>query len=384
MLSGVTNFIAARPVLRMLAQDLYCRISRHVALLPPLGVALEMTYLCNWRCNMCFHHRPAVHDKMAGTISARKSEELSTDEIECLINELAGMGVRHLSLHGGEPLIRPDFGTILEYAVMKGIHVTTFTNATLMTGEIAELLVRFMPDIGVSIHGGEKIHDVVTGVPGSFQKSMAGLRLLQEEKRRRGSETPRIHLACVVSSVNVEHLDEMVDVACQLGLPDFGLATPTFTSQEAVDSSLGRLPPPCGKGCFVGDALLDSSAVGVNAAVYRASVERMEIAAERVGIKALSYPFSSENEVAAYFANPYSSLGKACDYVWYSSVVSAFGDVYPCIQLGFLGFNMGNIRKNGFKAIWRNSAYREFRRKFFRSGRYLPVCAKCCSVVDNR
>jgi len=383
MFSALTKYIAGRPVLRLLAQRLYCRISRHVILLPPLGVALETTYSCNWRCKMCFHHRPEVHAKMAKTISERKAEELTTTEIKSLVDELVSMGVRHLSLHGGEPLIRPDFSEILEYAATRGLHVTAFTNATLMTGEIAEAMVRFMPELGVSIHGGEQVHDAITGISGSFQKSIAGVRLIQKTKMRLGSKTPQIHLTCVVTADNCGKLDEMVAVAADLGLDRFGLSLPTFTSREAIDDTYAHLPEPCGAKCFLGDSLVDASVLKVESSIYKASIERMKAAAERAGISVIPYPFSSEQEIAAYFANPFFTLGGGCDYLWYSSVVSAFGDIYPCIQLSFLGFRMGNLRDGGFRKTWKNTAYREFRRKFLESGRHLSVCSKCCSVFDE-
>jgi len=383
MSRSLVQAIVNRPALRLFLQRLYCAVSRRLYLLPPLGVAVELTYACNWRCRMCFHHRPDAHARMAETIHSQRQMELTTLELKDLFAQLSAMGVKHVSLHGGEPLIHPDFSEILADAHGKGLDVSTFTNATLISEEIAEALVRHMPFLGVSIHGTEQVHDRVTGIPGSYRKSMAGLRVLREVKRRLGSETPRIQLTCIVTALNYERLDGMVEVARELALDEVGIGPPTFTSAEAMAETRARLPEAQGGGCFLGDSLVPSEIMRVDAARYRESVQRLKEAGRKAGIRVNSYPFGSEEEVAAYFADPRRALGRACNYPWYSSVVSAYGDVYPCIQLSFLGYNMGNIRERPFRAIWHSPAYRDFRRAFLKSNRFLPVCAKCCSVVDE-
>jgi len=383
MTRSLVQTIVNRPALRLFLQRLYCTVSRRLHLLPPLSVAVELTYACNWRCHMCFHHRPDAHARMAETINSRRRQELTTVELKDLFSQLAAMGVKHVSLHGGEPLIRPDFCDLLADAHGKGLDVSTFTNATLITEEIAEALVRHMPFLGVSIHGTEAVHDRVTGIPGSFRKSMAGLQRLREVKRRFGSETPRIHLTCIVTALNCEHLDGMAEVARELGLEEVGIGPPTFTSEEAMSETRARLPSAKGRGDFLGDSLVPAETVRVDAARYGDAVQRLKDAAGRLGIRANTYPFCSEEEIAAYFADPKRALGRGCNYPWYSSVVSTYGDVYPCIQLSFLGYNMGNIRERPFRSVWHSPAYRDFRRAFLKSNRFLPVCAKCCSVVDE-
>jgi radical SAM protein with 4Fe4S-binding SPASM domain len=384
MVRTLINYMASRPRLRVAAQRSYARISRNVRLLPPVGVAVELTYACNWRCKMCFHHRPAVHDAMVKTLTSKKAEELSIEELKALVDEIAAMGVKHLSLHGGEPLIRPDFCELLEYAAGKGLHTSTFTNATLITEEVAACLVKHLCDVGISIHGAEGTHDAVTGVPGSFQKAVAGVQRLQEAKRRTNSAQPVIHLVCIVSRWNHEHLDEMVNVARQVGLTEFAVGLTTFTSREAEEATLKLTGARNDSTTFLGDSLIEPETLQVDPVRYRQAVDRLQRAAHEAGIKASAYNFRSEEEIMLAFADPFFRFGRRCDYPWLSSLVSAYGDVYPCVQFSFLGFNMGNIRQIPFPKIWRGHAYRQFRSGFARNRCYLPACAKCCFVLGEQ
>lgn len=59
-----------------------------------------------------------------------QEDELSTQEILNIFQKLAGAGVEHLTITGGEPTLRPDFRTIVQYAVKKFDNVLVQTNGT--------------------------------------------------------------------------------------------------------------------------------------------------------------------------------------------------------------------------------------------------------------
>jgi hypothetical protein len=277
---------------------------------------------------MCFHHRPEIHGKMAGTIQSRRKDELTTAELKALIEDLIRSGVRHVSLHGGEPLIRPDFAEILTYAASRKLHTSTFTNATLITDEIARIMVENLHDLGTSIHGSEAVHDQVTGIPGSFRQAVDGLLRLQAAKRAAKSMTPHINLACIVTAINYRHLAELVDVAKQLGLDHFGFGIVTTTSPAAVDATRRMLGFKACSSPFIGDALLDPGLLEVNAAEYRNEIEKARELAGNNGIRVFSYPFNSDSAITQAFSDPLFRLGKKCHYPWFSSVISTYGHVF--------------------------------------------------------
>src|SRR4030042_1207561 len=87
----------------------------------PLDVSLELTYRCNNRCVHCYCNLPSNNTKAL-------EEELTTEEIKKILNELSSMGSLWLLITGGEPILRNDFAEIYLYAKKKGFLITLFTN----------------------------------------------------------------------------------------------------------------------------------------------------------------------------------------------------------------------------------------------------------------
>lgn len=144
-------------------------IERH---LPYMG-CLELTYRCNQACKHCYCNLP-------GNDSC-KSQELSTREIERILDEAAEAGCLWLLLTGGEVLLREDFGRIYLHAVRKGMLVEVFTNATLINEETARRFAEFPPlGVDISVYGSTpELHDAITRVPGSFARTMEGIAWLK-------------------------------------------------------------------------------------------------------------------------------------------------------------------------------------------------------------
>ena len=93
---------------------------------------------------------------------------------------------------GGEVLLRPDFEELYLHALGRGLLVTVFTNGTLVTERVADLFDRHRPLlVEVSLYGmTRETYERVTGVPGSFDRCLAGIRRLVDRGRRRSSSRP--------------------------------------------------------------------------------------------------------------------------------------------------------------------------------------------------
>jgi radical SAM protein with 4Fe4S-binding SPASM domain len=98
----------------------------------PLVAGLELTFRCNLACVHCYVNQPA-NDR------GEKARELTTDEWKRVLDEVADAGVLWLTFTGGEPLLRPDFCELYEYAHAKGFVLAVYTNATLITEKHVEL-----------------------------------------------------------------------------------------------------------------------------------------------------------------------------------------------------------------------------------------------------
>jgi len=141
----------------------------------PLLFELEITARCNLNCRHCYINLPAA-DRLA------ESKELSLDEIREIVDEAVSLGALWCLVTGGEPLLRDDFLEIYRYLRRKGLLVTVFTNATLVTTEHISLFKKFPPrDIEVSVYGvSAGTYERITRRPGSFAAFQRGLNLLLE------------------------------------------------------------------------------------------------------------------------------------------------------------------------------------------------------------
>jgi radical SAM protein with 4Fe4S-binding SPASM domain len=167
---------------------------------------IEITRRCPLECVHCYNNLPA------GDAEARRGE-LTFEEHCRLLDQLAEAGCLWLLYTGGEIFARRDFLEIYTYAKKKGFLITLFTNATMVTPQIADYLVEWRPfSIEVTLYGGSReTYERVTRLPGSYDRCVRGIRLLRD----RGLP---LKLKTVAVSLNKHELGLMKEFAEQLGV----------------------------------------------------------------------------------------------------------------------------------------------------------------------
>jgi radical SAM protein with 4Fe4S-binding SPASM domain len=130
----------------------------------------ELTLRCNLRCLHC-----------GATAGRPRPDELGTDEVLRVADELAALPAAEVTLMGGELFLRPDWLAVAERLRAGGVQLVVFTNGTLLTDErIAQLRALEPRTIGTSIDGGRAaVHDAIRGVPGAFDETLAAIDELQ-------------------------------------------------------------------------------------------------------------------------------------------------------------------------------------------------------------
>jgi len=168
----------------------------------PFVGTLEVTERCNLRCTHCYLTHRSVE------------AELSLNEIRRTLDEVAELGCLGLLLTGGEPFVRRDFLDIYAHAKRRGFWITLFTNGTLLTPWVADYLEEWRPRLlEISVYGASaRVYESITGVPGSFEKCMAGIDLILER------DIP-LTLKTMVLRQNVHELDALRELADGLGVP---------------------------------------------------------------------------------------------------------------------------------------------------------------------
>ena len=168
----------------------------------PAHPVWEMTAACNLRCIHC-HARGGQ----------ATSDELSTAEARCLLEQLAGVSeFRMMAWTGGEPLVRRDLFDLLAYAQALGFTNTMATNATLIDDEVARRLRRCgLAIAAVSLDGFDAAsHDLIRGIPGAFDAALRGMRAL----RRAGI---LLHINITAMEYNLDQLEALMALVEELG-----------------------------------------------------------------------------------------------------------------------------------------------------------------------
>jgi radical SAM protein with 4Fe4S-binding SPASM domain len=136
---------------------------------------IEITARCNNNCRHCYINLPADDAKA-------KSKELSFKQIKDIVDQAVSLGALWCLITGGEPLLRKDFFDIYLYIKKKGLLVSVFTNAALITKEHIRFFRKHPPrDMEVTVYGTtRKTYELVTRKDGSFDAFTRGLKLLLE------------------------------------------------------------------------------------------------------------------------------------------------------------------------------------------------------------
>jgi radical SAM protein with 4Fe4S-binding SPASM domain len=140
----------------------------------PFTVHWELTYHCNLQCPHCYivpHH---------------SREELSLNQIANILDLLKESGTLYVIFSGGEILTRKDFFDVAGYAREKGFALRLLTNGTLIDERVADQIKQLNPlSVEISLYGSRPAtHDRITACPGSFERSLKALKLLNDRSIR--------------------------------------------------------------------------------------------------------------------------------------------------------------------------------------------------------
>ena len=162
----------------------------------------SITGACNLKCRHCFMSAP--HAKHGAP---------SHEQIIAIADQLAECGVFQVGLTGGEPLIREDFLDIVDALNDRGIGIDViFSNGWLVDEKLLDELDKrgVHPPFQLSFDG-LGWHDFLRGVPGSEEKTIKALTLLQERKHP-------VSVSMCMHKKNRESLRETVKFLASVGV----------------------------------------------------------------------------------------------------------------------------------------------------------------------
>ena len=185
---------------------------------------------CNLRCRHCYtgaRHR----------VDERHPHSIDAGLFRDVVGRAKQLGVSYVKLSGGEPLMHPRIGEILEIAGRDRIGVVLSTNGVLCTPSLVRELSRIrLCGVSVSLDGADaETHEWVRGESGCFAKALRGIRTLAE-----AGLSPSIGM--VVLRRNIRQVKAVVGLAESLGASSvtFNLAQPTGRGAALQDD--GEFP----------------------------------------------------------------------------------------------------------------------------------------------
>jgi len=292
-------------------------------------VVWNATRRCNLKCLHCY----------AASDAGRAPDELSTAEAQAMLADLAAYGVPAVLLSGGEPLVREDLIDLAAHARSLGLRPTLSTNGTLITEAVARRIREAgFTYVGISLDGLGEVNDHFRGVPGAFDRAVAGFRHLKAVGQRVGLRlTLTRHTAVDLEGIFDFLEAEGVDRACFYHLVYTGrggsLAGDDLTHRRtrvALDTIFRRTEDFFRRGLDKDILTVDNHVDGVY--LYQTMLRRHDPRADEVR-RLLSW------NGGARFS---TGVGIGC--------IDFSGNVHP--DQFWSGYTLGNVRQRPFSAIW--------------------------------
>jgi len=348
----------------------------------PLSVTLLVSYRCNLRCKMCFYYNEVEKDKTCKLIEDRMSEELTLNQIKDLIDQCAEMKVKIFTIHGGEPLLYPNIFEISKYARDKGMMVNFVTNGTLMNETMAKKIVDAkINHITFSLDGPKPIHDEIRSIPGTFDRVIKGIKILKDMEDA-GEVIPALSVSTYISAINQKKLAQTLRVVQKTGIEDWGVGVITHNGDKlAIETKeiLGIEKDSISKHGNLTN--LKDEIKNINLDILRNQREACRVV-NNSNEYGLNIIFPSKEAINNYYDPDWNEVSK-CTCRWSRTVVSPYGEVFPCVNMGMVDCVVGDIKTQRFADIWNGEEYVNFRKKLKETG-VLPICSKCCHINNKR
>jgi radical SAM protein with 4Fe4S-binding SPASM domain len=176
---------------------------------PPLqALIFEVTQRCNHACRHCYN----VWKDPLQSASYPDGQLDPARTLELLARVIEETSCRHITLTGGEPLLRPDLLQIVEFLNRRHVQVTVISNGRLLDEQAAAALIQAgvgLFELPLLSHLGE-VHNELSGAPGAWQ---AVLSAMSNIRRQHG----QVVAAFVATRRNIEHLQETIRLAFAFG-----------------------------------------------------------------------------------------------------------------------------------------------------------------------
>jgi radical SAM protein with 4Fe4S-binding SPASM domain len=323
----------------------------------PIYVVWEVTLQCDLACRHC-----------GSRAGKERQNELTTLESLDLVRQMAELGVKEVTLIGGEAYLRDDWTEIVRAIRAHGMSATMTSGGRGLTRERTDAAAKAgLQSVSISLDGLEQTHDRLRNLKGSFRAGLAALDNLR-------SAGIKVSCNTQINRLTMPELPELLELI----------------AREGVHSWQIQLTVPMGRAADEPDVLLQPFDL----------LELFPLLARLKGrmdeLKVRLWPGNN----IGYFG-PYESLLKggmprghmaSCGAGRTTIGIESDGAIKGCPSLPTEAWTGGNIRDASLRDIWERSAPLRYTRDrtvekdlwgFCRTCYYAEECRAGCTWTSH-
>lgn len=292
----------------------------------PFQIHFDLTSACTEKCVHCY-----VPQHKHFFIDTKKCFEVMDQ-----LREANGMSV---TLSGGECMLHPDFDLIIRHARECDFSISVLSNLTLCDNRKAELLREMNVSlVQVSLYSMDsKIHDSITQVPGSFEKTKAAIELLH------ATDVP-VQISCPTMKKNYRGYKEVLEYAKNMKMKAYTDFIIMARSDHTTDNLDNRL-----------------------------SIAETEEVIRMIAEHEPEYKSALKEDNRKLTPPEVRAEEPFCGICIDSICLNADGNYYACS--GFQDYPLGNCYKQTLMEVWMKSPRVLYLRGL--RGKAIPQCVHC-------
>lgn len=334
----------------------------------PIHMLIEVTYRCNLRCSFC-HYLDIIEGKTEP--HGPSKGDLSFEDITRYVDDLPRG--RLVSFAGGETLMRKDFPDILARAARRHrVHI--ITNGSLIQEQVARAYIDLAPRhvwqnglvlVEVSLEGTEAVHDRVVARPGSWRRSVEGVRHMVRLRQAARKRFPKLDFKLVVTRDTVSTMVEFMHLAKNVGVDLVNFLAEHDLMRNAQGGNLDRL------------AHVQRTPDGVDPPLLRRHLIQCHELARAWGLQIRLTPNVPIDEFVRHYTDDRALHPSeySCEGPWSRLGINGDGRYSPMCFYS----DDGDIRRENLRDLWNGERLRTFRRATEAAGIY-PGCHGCCNL----
>lgn len=288
----------------------------------PLSISIEPTTSCNLRCPEC----------PSGLRSFTRPTGMLTEDLFTKVIEEQKSTLSYLLFYfQGEPYLHPQFLDLVNLASKAKVYTATSSNAHYLNDENAKRTIESGLDrLIISIDGTTQETYESYRVGGKLDKVIEGTKNIVKWKKELKSSTPHIIFQFLVVKPNEHQIQEVYEMADELGVDEVKLKTAQIYDYEEGSD----LMPTIDK-----------------YSRYR----KMSNGKYQIKSKLLDH----------------------CWKMWHSCVITWDGKVVPCCFDKDAYHTLGTVGEMKLSSVWKSNEYEGFRKLLLKSRKEIDMCTNC-------